>query len=284
MPTLAHLMLGLVVSLVIALAAFRRQMLSDDGIIGALLLGTLIFGFAGWTWFAVLVVFFLSSSLLTRYKAKAKKPIEVEFAKGGTRDFVQVLANGAVGAFAALASFVWPAQVWVFAFAGAIASVTADTWATELGILYNKRPRMLPWLKEARVGTSGAVSLQGEFFAGAGAFMIGSTLALTSLVDIAMHGSPAWSSWVEWSIPLVLIATVAGVAGTFVDSLLGATLQATYYCPKHKKETENAVHSCGRACRFRRGLSWIDNDLVNFSSSVAGCLIAVGLARLLGLA
>jgi uncharacterized protein (TIGR00297 family) len=285
MVSLSHVMLGFVISLIIAIIAFKREMLSDDGIIGALILGTIIFGFAGWTWFAVLVAFFLSSSLITKYKARQKRAIEAEFAKGGRRDFLQVLANGTAGAGAALANVLWPSPLWVYGFAGAIATVTADTWATELGILANKKPRMLPWLREARAGESGAVSWQGEFFAAAGALSIGLTLALTSLLDIARTGAPvALEAWLDWSVPLIVIATVAGVAGTLADSLFGATVQATYYCPRHRKETENPVHRCGVRCRFRRGFAWMDNDVVNLLASVTGALLGVGLARALGLA
>lgn len=282
MASVASFLMGLVLSLIIAIAAFKREMLSEDGILGALILGTLIFTFAGWTWFAVLVLFFLTSSLLTKFKAKLKKNVEAEFAKGGRRDLLQVLANGAVGAFSALASFLWPSPYWVYAFAGSIATVTADTWATELGILYNKRPLMLPYLKPVRVGTSGAVSREGTFFAALGALTIGLTLALTSLIDLGRHGlAVALEAWLDWSIPLVLIAAFAGVIGCFVDSLLGATLQATYFCPYHRKETENPIHKCGRVSKFRKGLGWIDNDIVNLASSVVGAGVAVALAALL---
>jgi uncharacterized membrane protein len=55
---------------------------------------------------------------------------------------------------------------------------------------------------------------------------------------------------------------------------LGATVQAMYLCPTCSKETESAVHRCGTTARRIRGWRWLDNDGVNFASSVLGSAIA----------
>ena len=68
-----------------------------------------------------------------------------------------------------------------------------------------------------------------------------------------------------------------GIVGSLVDSLLGATCQAVYRCPRCGTDTERRVHSCGARTVHVRGLRWLDNDAVNALSTVAGAL-ASGLA------
>ena len=64
--------------------------------------------------------------------------------------------------------------------------------------------------------------------------------------------------------------------GSLVDSLLGATVQAIYYDPVPKKETERQVTGeDGLPLPPVRGQVWMNNDMVNFLSSVCGALAAI---------
>jgi len=74
---------------------------------------------------------------------------------------------------------------------------------------------------------------------------------------------------------------VSGLVGSFLDSLLGATLQAMYFCPVCNKETERRIHRCGTSTTFLRGWPWMDNDIVNFIATLWGGL--VGMAMQAGL-
>ncbi|TMD29298.1 MAG: DUF92 domain-containing protein, partial [Chloroflexi bacterium] len=74
---------------------------------------------------------------------------------------------------------------------------------------------------------------------------------------------------------LPLIALVSGLAGSMVDSFLGATVQAMYYCPHCQKETERRIHSCGTETQHLRGVAWLDNDAVNFIATLCGGLMAM---------
>jgi uncharacterized membrane protein len=80
---------------------------------------------------------------------------------------------------------------------------------------------------------------------------------------------------------LLLAATAGGLAGSLFDSLLGATLQAIYWCDACQKETEREVHRCGTDTRLLRGWSWLGNDLVNFLASIMGALVAAGIGWVL---
>jgi uncharacterized membrane protein len=74
----------------------------------------------------------------------------------------------------------------------------------------------------------------------------------------------------------MLTLVLAGLAGSFFDSLLGATKQAIYWCPFCQKETERfPTHLCGTGTVYYRGWRWLDNDWVNFLASLAGALVAV---------
>ena len=69
--------------------------------------------------------------------------------------------------------------------------------------------------------------------------------------------------------------TFAGFAGSLVDSLLGATRQAIFFCPSCQKETEkHPVHTCGMHTDLKRGWTWLNNDWVNVSCVLTGAILA----------
>src|SRR6266498_3693946 len=73
-----------------------------------------------------------------------------------------------------------------------------------------------------------------------------------------------------------LLVTFPGLAGSLSDSFLGATVQAMYYCPTDKKETEkHPLHTCGTETVHIRGWEWLNNDWVNFVCSVFGVMVAL---------
>ena len=76
-----------------------------------------------------------------------------------------------------------------------------------------------------------------------------------------------------------LIGLVSGLVGSLFDSYLGATVQAMYYCPVCKKETERRVHNCGTETLPLRGIAWINNDVVNFLATAFGAVVAMGVDR-----
>ncbi len=269
-----QLILGLALSAFIGAVGYWRQALTVSGLAGAILVGTLIFGLGGWVWGLLLVTFFVSSSWLSHFRRADKEDAVVQFSKGSQRDLGQTLANGGLGAMLALAFARYPEPLLFAAFLGAMGTVTADTWATELGILSRLPPRLITTGEPVPPGTSGGVSRLGTWSAVAGALLIGTVS--TALAQVSSLASK--STWSLEAISYPLLAVVGGVAGSTLDSLLGATVQAIYICDHCGKETENPTHRCGRATRPVRGWSWLNNDVVNLSSSVLGSLVAVLLA------
>lgn len=279
---LARLGLGLVLSLAIGGIGYWRRSLSLSGLLGAVIVGTTIFGFGGWVRGLLLIAFFASSSLLSHYRSRQKQTLAEKFAKGSRRDLAQTLANGGVAALLALiigltgnGGSAYP--ILALAFYGALAAVNADTWATELGVLARSRPRLITNGRPVPPGTSGGVTEAGTIAALAGAAFIG--VVGFFLVQIAAWATTDAFLLRDW--PIVPVAAVSGLAGALFDSLLGATVQAMYRCPQCDLETERRVHRCGQATRHVRGLRWLDNDWVNFLASVAGAALAALLGALI---
>jgi uncharacterized membrane protein len=127
-----------------------------------------------------------------------------------------------------------------------------------LGVLNPAPPRLITdWRKVVEKGTSGGVSPTGTLASLAGAGLIGLGAALLSPVGV---------NWTYFGL-----VTVAGMLGALFDSLLGATVQAIYYCPACQKETErNPTHGCGTPTTQIRGRRWLDNDMVNFACGAFG--------------
>ena len=53
--------------------AYRRGSLTRSGWLGAVLTGTLTFGFGGWTWGLTLIAFFVTSSALSHFRQGQKQ-------------------------------------------------------------------------------------------------------------------------------------------------------------------------------------------------------------------
>jgi len=264
---ISQLVFGAAAGPLIGWAAWRAGTLSRSGAAAAAVVGAAVFGAGGFLWAAGLLLFFVSSSLLSRMFASKKRAAEEKYAKGSRRDGLQVAANGGLGAVMAVAHLAFPDAAWPWiAFLGALAAVNADTWATELGVLRSRAPRLITTGRPVEPGTSGGVTAAGLAASGAGAALIGVLVLFSFPVTPALWPAVA----------------LGGFVGSLFDSLLGATVQAIYFCPVHGKETEqHPFHQCGAPTNLLRGLRWMNNDLVNLAASAAGAGTAVLAAQLL---
>jgi uncharacterized protein (TIGR00297 family) len=256
---------ALAAAALVAALAYWRGALSGSGALGATGIGTLTFGLGGLDWGLILLLFFVSSTLWSHFREDQKRLAAERFAKGHRRDLGQVLANGGIPAALAIGQTLVPWSGWAVAFVGALASVNADTWATELGTLSRTPPRLITTGRRVAAGTSGAVSPWGLGAAALGAVSIG--LAGGLLLD-PLTG---WSG--------SLIGAVAGLGGAIADSLLGATVQRIYLCAACGVETEAPQHRCGARTRPVRGWPGMDNDRVNLVASIIGAALALALWR-----
>ena len=262
LPAPGRIIGGIAASAAIGALAYRRGSLSRGGVAGATLTGTTIFAGGGIVPAALLVTFFVSSSALSHWRKGQKTDVTVvEADKGARRDLVQTLANGGAATLLVLMGRAYPASPWLPALVGALATTNADTWATEIGLLHRRAPRLITTGRPVPPGTSGGISPLGTGAAVAGAALIG---------GIAAVGQRLYGARMGWLLALGLIA---GLGGSFADSLLGATVQARYRCPRCGVATERAIHRCGTPTVLIGGLRALDNDAVNLLATVVGAAI-----------
>jgi uncharacterized protein (TIGR00297 family) len=249
--------------------AYGLKLLTRSGAIATAVIGFSVFGLGGGKFLVPLLVFFGTSSVLSRLGRRRKAEANAETVKGATRDAGQVLANGGMAALIALLfqplghimSLETPRYLLLL-YLAALATVNADTWSTEIGGLSASAPRLLSNWKRVAPGTSGAISGLGLFAALAGSLVV--TLA-------------GWAVWRLNAAEFVVVAW-AGFLGSLLDSLLGASVQALYRDPLTGKATEHPGPADYRHALIR-GFRWVNNDVVNFLASVGGVLCALLLLR-----
>ncbi|MDF2652538.1 MAG: rane protein [Paenibacillus sp.] len=260
---------GLAGSLIIAGAAYWKGSLSLSGLAAAMLLGTSMFALGNLAWFGTLIAFFISSTLLSKLKHQRKSAAESGYAKGGRRDAGQVAANGGLGLLLCIGNAVWPDPAWWIVFVGVMATVNADTWATEIGGMSVSTPRSIINGKCVPAGTSGGVTGLG---------------LLASLLGGAFIGlvSGWFSQMIELEYELGAIAVlfilgaVSGLIGSLADSWLGATFQVMYRCNVCGKTIEKQFH-CGQKAALFRGMRWMRHDMVNAVSSIVGGIMCLAI-------
>jgi len=218
-----------------------NRWLTPGGTAAALAVGAAVTAGTGWRGLVLLLAFFVSSSLLTP--------------GGGRRSSLQVAANGGVAAAAALACAGHPE--WTPAFAGALAAAAADTWSTEIGGRSARLPRLVTTGRRVSAGTSGGVT-----WLGSAGGLAGSALVATVAFGLLLVPSPA-ALWVG----------AGGVAGSFADSLLGATVQARYRCAACGVVREKGGSCCGAPMKLASGLAWMTNDTVNLAATIIGAVV-----------
>ena len=254
---------GFLAAAVIAVLAWRAGALAISGAVAAVILGGVTVAAGGWNWGALLILFFVTSSALSKI-ADRRKPDHGDIAaRGSRRDAVQVLANGGIPGLFALINWVDPRSIWYVAFAAALAAAAADTWATEIGAFSPHAPRLITTFAKVEPGRSGAISVFGTLGSAAGALLIG--LAAGALA----------SGMVSHELALILAVAVGGFSGSLIDSGLGATVQAIYRCPRCGRLVESPVHSCGTRTVLLHGHRLMTNDVVNAMAVSGGVLVAL---------
>ena len=251
--------IGMAAALAVAVISYRLKFLTADGSAATFVLAAFLFGLGGIKWSVPIMAFFLLSSILSKIRKKKNEEVEMYFEKTGTRDYMQVIANGGLGGILVILNSLYPAEVFYLIYTATLAAVCADTWATEIGTLNKTGTYNILNLKPITQGTSGGISVIGSVGAFLGAFII----SLSAVF------------WVEYNlIYYFFIVIFAGTAGSFFDSFLGATIQAQNKCAVCEKITEKDIH-CGEKAGHFRGIIWMNNDLVNLLCGLAGGLIII---------
>ncbi|MGC4376033.1 DUF92 domain-containing protein [Fictibacillus sp. Mic-4] len=233
--------------------AYRLSFLTAGGAIASWLVGLFVWVSFQIEGIVLLCLFFITSSLLSKFKKKKKMKLKTIEDESKGREAGQVFANGGVAFIASAGHLIVPHPFWIGLLVASLAEATADTWASEIGVLSRRKPFHLLRLRQVESGISGAVSIPGSIAALTGAFVMG--VAGTEFL---------FDHW--W--PLSILFTTAGFFGNIVDTFLGGSVQVAYRCPICKIETETTIH-CNHPTKQIKGYEWLTNNVVNFLSSLA---------------
>ncbi len=193
--------------------AYRLKVMDLSGLFAGSLVGIIIIVFTydayGVRWFLVLLAFLVLGSAATRYRYDAKAAAGVAESRGGLRGYVNVFSNALVGvAGAVLYGLSGGSDPFTALFLGSVATATADTVGGEIG-LTSHDPVLITTLERVPKGTNGGVTLLGE------AAALAASAAIALLALLLGIGDPR----------MFLFVTLAGFAGSNVDSLVGALLE-----------------------------------------------------------
>lgn len=190
---------------ILGFITYQRKSLDLFGSAVMIIMGIVIIFSAGTNWLLLIILFLVMSLLATKYSKKYKMSLG-EFE--GRRTSKNVISNGVVACFmAAFGGYYLP---FVGGFIGAIATATADTLASEIGVL-DQNPRLITTFQKVNPGTNGAVSVLGTAVGIAGAAVIGIAAYFLGIMPNALSA--------------ILVSIISGTVGCFMDSILGALFE-----------------------------------------------------------
>lgn len=250
---------------VIVSRAVAKNSLSPSGALAAWVVAFLSVG-CGFRGFLILI-FYQIGTVATKFKSKVKKRLDASALISSARTAEQVLACSIVAVVCACAHAyycgreksidfnVYPqASAYSCAILAHYATCLADTLASELGMLSKESPRLITSGRRVPAGTNGAVTVVGFVVSAIGGGIIGSSFAAMDFLSGLM---------VDFGT-LTLFGVISGVLGSAIDSLLGATLQATYY----DEETQIIVPFFAPGLKHISGKNILTNAQVNLFSVI----------------
>lgn len=237
----------------IAAAVIQKRALTGYGLIMAMILDFIVSVVFQNFGFLVMISFFVGAMIVDKIKRK-KKYEDTITKKEGTRDLIQVLANGLTPLVMAVLYAYTLHIAFLIAYVAAFAEAFADTVASGLGV-FSKRTFDVFKMRRCECGMSGGMSL------------IGTVSALVASVLLSLYlGLFNW-----W---FVLISSSTAFLGVIFDSLLGSLVQIKFRCSECGKLTERHVH-CDKPTTQVAGFAFFDNDVVNLLSGVFTAVLTV---------
>ena len=295
-----RVLIAIILAVGLAAHGYSKKSLSASGAVGALFVGFTSFA-SSYRFGFVLILFYYTSSKLTKLKENVKAKLEDDYVSGGRRGAVQVLACSLFGTLACIlftffigedchinfgnvppesqlifpfiklsknqvAAYLWSAYIAHYSCA------TADTWASEVGILSKEKPRLVTTFQEVPHGTNGGISVLGTFASMAGGAFIGIIFWVMSLrgFDDKIDQPSQY--------PMILVGLLSGFLGSLIDSVLGATVQATYYSPEKKCIVKKLSSTDKMEISCVSGIDILSNEAVNIVSIVLTMFLSLWLS------
>jgi uncharacterized protein (TIGR00297 family) len=275
-----RIFVALLLSVGLSLHGWKKKSLDYSGCFAAFFVG---FGSlaTSYRFGLLLLLFYYSSSKLTKRKEDIKAKLEEDYCVGGQRNYIQVFANSILAVIACLLYYYYFGEDENINFMNSktylasqlsclivahFACANGDTWASEMGILSPSKPRLITsfFIREVPPGTNGGMSFQGTMSSIAGGAFIG----FVYYVCAFLYASEQWNSvFFDPQLGFMTVfGGICGMIGSMIDSLLGATLQASYYSKDRKlivkhydlKKDPSIIVICGSDI--------LSNEAVNFVS------------------
>jgi len=196
------------VALGFALLARLMGAVTDGGAMAGVLVAFVLMLAAGLSGLVPLLALFVLTVVTTRWGYARKQRLGVAERRRG-RKGSQILANLSAAALCTL-PVVWLPKfsgVLLLAAMAALAEAAADTISSELGQATANSAYLITDFRPVAIGTNGAISVEGTLSGCIAASIVAWVSAFAGIVP-----------W-QWT-PIVALA---GVAGMFLDSILGAT-------------------------------------------------------------
>ena len=238
-----------------SLSAFLVNWITLGGLSAAIVFGTVVLGFGGWILALLVLLFFVSCSLLTNTVSGDKREITNTTITNPSvfrRNGLQIWSNGYWVALFAILYFLFQNEIYLVLAVSALATATADTWSTELGTQKKGRTYLITSFKKVEPGTNGGISIKGTLGGFWGALLIG-------ICYMILNGGTR--------LEFTTIIIISGFLGSVSDSYLGACYQNNNLAKDHwinrYFESEETV-----------------NHAVNFAASGIGAIIALFLIQL----
>lgn len=160
----------------------------------------------------------------------------------------------------------------IFGVLGHFGCCLGDTLASELGILSDSPPRLVTTWKIVPAGTNGGMSVSGTIWSGIGGGLIGIMMGVILVIENQACDHDVWIL-----VEMVGWGTFAGLFGSFVDSLLGATVQQTRYS-KEKRVVLTSEDYSHNDYKVISGFNVLTNNQVNLLSSFLSTLVVAVMA------
>ena len=249
LSTITRLGFAVLIAAWMSLRGLKKRSLSPSGAVAAFIVGLASFG-VSIIYGATLIAFYLTGSRATRVKQELKKKWDVDVTEGeGNRGAIQVFCTAGVPTILAIVNVLLtgiddasPRLDVCRGSAGALstllvgvvasyATACGDTLASELGILSQGPPFLVLGCRRVPRGTNGGVSAWGLLMSLAGGALIGAVAYAVIVAEDAaavLLGTGPVPPYCTLQALLVPLGAAAGLGGSVLDSLLGATLQQSY--------------------------------------------------------
>lgn len=247
------------VAVLVAVAVFLPVFLSKSiDYYGSLFAMGMVFFFCYFGGAGALVILLCAYGFISVISVFKKKALGYKKPHG--RRFLQILINGGFGTLGMLAYGIMGHPGLLTVSIVAVGGCFVDSVASDVGVLSRKKPYDPLRRREVPAGVSGGVSRLGSL----------TSLAAAAAIAVAM--------WQCYGLRTVDIAILTGLmyGQCVLDTVLGSLVQVKYSCPECGCLTEKKSH-CDKKTDYHSGVKWIDNNTVNFLSSLVITALALGI-------